>query len=99
MQFRDPRVVNRDAVEARSQQLMVSHRKQNDCRILAEAEDLELDTILTYDHDFRQRLDSASPFVRLMTPLSYWTCISGLARSRTRLRKWEAPDTSPRWSA
>ena len=70
--FPDPLVQNRSVVDARATQLAVTHPKSSDCRILAEAEALELDTVLTYDRDFRQRLNSVSGTVRIMTPSSYW---------------------------
>lgn len=60
------------AVEARATCFRQFHPKLNDCRVLAEAEDLGLNTLLTYDRDFKQRLGPASPLVALTTPSAYW---------------------------
>jgi len=63
------------AVQGRAAQFEAYHPKTGDCRILAEAEELELDIVLTYDHDFRKRLSSASGKTKLMTPSSYWASL------------------------
>ena len=59
------------AVEKRIVSLRQSHATPNDCRVLAEAEDLELCALLTYDRDFRRRLSPMSD-VSLMMPSVYW---------------------------
>jgi hypothetical protein len=59
-------------VEARSAHFQRAHSKPDDCRILAEAEELKLDFLLTYDHDFWKRLSTTSSTTKLMKPSSYW---------------------------
>lgn len=60
------------AVAKREAEFGRLHPKASDCRILAEAEDLVLDTLLTYDEQLMKRLSSASPTVALATPSSFW---------------------------
>lgn len=60
------------AVQARADQFFSSHPKARDCRILAEAEEIELDAVLTYDHDFWKRLNGESPKTKLLKPSEYW---------------------------
>lgn len=74
--FLDLPVRDRAAVELRTAQLMVSHPQMNDCRVLAEAEDLGLCAILTYDREFKRRLDSASGVVEVMMPSAYWSSLN-----------------------
>jgi hypothetical protein len=73
--FLDLPVRDRAAVEARAAHLLQFHPKLNDCRVLAEAEDLGLDTLLTYDRDFEERLAPASPAVALTMPAAYWASL------------------------
>lgn len=67
---------DRAVAEARTSQLKGAHPELNDCRVLAEAEDLGLDTLLTYDHKFKQHLGSASCTVSVMTPTAYWATLN-----------------------
>lgn len=60
------------SLQARAGQFLVTHPKPSDCRILAEAEELGLDIVLTYDHDFWKRLQGASPTTKLIKPSVYW---------------------------
>jgi len=71
----------RDAgtVAKREAEFVLLHPKARDCRILAEAEDLALDTLLTYDEELMKRLSPASSKVALVTPSSYWSSL-GIAR-------------------
>lgn len=65
-------VRNLTAVQSRADQFQKTHPKQRDCRILAEAEELGLDIVLTYDHDFWKRLHGLSPTTKLIKPSAYW---------------------------
>lgn len=64
----------RDAgtVSKRVAELLLLHPKVSDCRILAEAEDLALDTLLTYDKQMIKRLCAVSSRAALTTPSNYW---------------------------
>lgn len=74
--FCDYPVRNPYIVQARAMQFERMHQKPSDCRMLAEAEELGLDFLLTYDHNFRKRLASASDVVSVMTPSSYWASLN-----------------------
>jgi len=74
--FCDYSVRNRSFVQARAMHFEAMHPKPSDCRILAEAEELGLDILLTYDHPFRRRLASASSTISVMTPSSYWASLN-----------------------
>lgn len=73
--FLDYAVHDLNAVQARATHFQMTHPEPNDCRILAEAEELGLDIVLTYDHDFRKRLHGASPTTKLIMPSAYWTSL------------------------
>ena len=70
--FHDYPVGNVDAVVTRALYFKSIHPEPNDCRILAESEELGIDVLLTYDRNFIRRLTTVSSTVRLMTPCSYW---------------------------
>jgi len=73
--FLDYPVQNLNAVQARAAEFTLTHPKHNDCRILAEAEELELDFVLTYDHNFWKRLPNVSHTTKLMKPSAYWATL------------------------
>lgn len=73
--FLDYPVRDADAIHARARQFQSKHPKVNDCRILAEAEELGLDVLLTYDHSFWKRLRNSSATTSLMKPLDYWASL------------------------
>jgi hypothetical protein len=73
--FRDYPVQNLNAVQARAAKFALTHPKHNDCRILAEAEELELDFVLTYDHNFWKRLSNVSHTTKLLKPSAYWATL------------------------
>lgn len=62
-------------VEARSAQFLSIHDDPDDCRILAEAEDARLGTLLSFDSKFIAHLTGASP-IRLLRPLEYWQSLN-----------------------
>lgn len=77
--FLDDPVRDHAAVKARAAYFEGKHRGSSDCMILAEAEDLELDVVLTYDIDFLELLSDASNTTKLMKPTAYWASL-GIAR-------------------
>ncbi len=85
--FHDYPVQNRTMVCLRSEELMTTHPRQNDCRILAEAEDLHLQFLLTYDEDFLKRLGGLTSPVKLLKPSSYWKSL--------QIKRGTEPRTSP----
>lgn len=70
-----PPMHNPPTVEARLTELRSSHPGVNDCRVLAEAEDLQLAILLTYDWDFKRHLEFASSIVKVMAPSIYWSTL------------------------
>ena len=69
--FEEP-ASNSLVIQARTQNLFLSHPKWNDCRVLAEGEDIDLDTLLTCDYDFGTRLAGQSQITKLVTPSEFW---------------------------
>ena len=65
-------LMNRVVVERRTQELLVAHAAPNDCRILAEGEDIGLATLLTFDDDFIARLATGSSTVEVVRPVEFW---------------------------
>jgi predicted nucleic acid-binding protein len=74
--FLEPEVRSRATVNARVAQLLQFHDDESDRRILAEAEDLDLDALLTYDRKFLKNLRSRSQRVVLLTPTEHWKALS-----------------------
>jgi hypothetical protein len=74
--FLDYPISNLAAVQARAAEFTKDHSGLSDCRILAEAEELELGSVLIYDHDFLKNLSTISDTTKLMKPSSYWTSLS-----------------------
>lgn len=63
-------------IKARMENLLSSHRKQNNCLVLAEGEDIGLDTLLTCDYDFRTRLAGKSQDTKLVKPSDFWSSLN-----------------------
>ncbi len=74
--FLDYPVNDVEAVKSRAKEFEEYHAKENDCLILAEAEELNLDIVLTYDNKFWKRLSSTSNTTHLMKPTSYWKSLN-----------------------
>ncbi|MBL1142844.1 MAG: type II toxin-antitoxin system VapC family toxin [Proteobacteria bacterium] len=74
--FLDYPVRIRAEVKNRAKEFETYHPKHNDCLILAEAEELNLDILLSYDNDFLKRLSNVSEITRLMKPVDYWVSLN-----------------------
>ena len=59
------------AVDARAAELMQFHKREKDCRIVAECELTEIVTLLTCDTDLLKRL-KAKTSIRIVPPSEYW---------------------------
>lgn len=70
--FLDYPVRDLATVQARAAHFHLAHSGPSDCHILAEAEELQLDFLLTYDDDFWKRLANTSSATKLMKPSLYW---------------------------
>ena len=70
--FLDYPVRDINAVQARAEEFQKYHVGFSDCLILAEAEDIGLDILITYDHDFWRRLQNVSHTTKIMKPNDYW---------------------------
>lgn len=73
--FLDYPVSDSLAIQERAAYFAMIHPGLRDCRILAESEELGLDLVLTYDHDFWRRLRYASPTTKLVKPSEYWASL------------------------
>lgn len=67
---------NQIFIREKSAQFELIHPEPNDCRILAEAEELNLKFLLTYDHDFWKKLSQASTTTTLIKPSTYWSYLN-----------------------
>lgn len=85
--FPETQLVDAARVARRASELSLFHSGIADCRIVAEAEDGSLDTLLTFDDNLIARLETRTP-VRLLRPADYWKLLS-VPRGAT-------PATSPR---
>lgn len=70
--FGESQVQNPDRIKLRVEELEHYHNGKNDCRILAEAEDARLKTLLTYDNKFLIHLQGRSSSVNLCRPTEFW---------------------------
>jgi predicted nucleic-acid-binding protein len=70
--FLDYPVRDLASVKTRTFEFEKHHGGHNDCRILAEAEELGIDFVLTYDKEFLKRLSESSYTTKLMRPSAYW---------------------------
>lgn len=60
------------AVKLRARNLEKDHNQKNDCMIFAEAENIGMRTLLSYDKEFLRRLRGKSPSLQLVKPSEYW---------------------------
>ena len=95
--FGEPCLNSPDRVGVRTLERGSSHSGHSDCRILAEAEDVRLTTLLTYDAAFIRRLGHAS-HVALVRPADYWDVLSIPRGTRPdKLPHQTNPLASMRW--
>jgi predicted nucleic acid-binding protein len=89
---------NPASVALRADELMKTHDAPNDCRILAEAEDIRLATLLTFDDDFLARLATQGGRVKLVRPTQFWQSL-GIPRGAlpVKLPAHGNPLTHQRW--
>jgi len=73
--FAEVIVENQNTVDHRAMELTRLHRGENDCRILAEAEHGNLDTLLTYDTEMISHLADVSLTTRLARPTEVWATL------------------------
>jgi predicted nucleic acid-binding protein len=66
-------IQHKSVVDDRTRELSSYHSDLDDCRILAECEDLDLDVLITFDQRFLGRLGNVTIDMTLMTPTAYWT--------------------------
>ncbi|HOY71267.1 MAG TPA: hypothetical protein PL131_06210 [Methylotenera sp.] len=88
--FYSPAVKDAIAVKNRANEFYIHHRKLNDCLVLAEAEDLRLDIVLTYDNKFWQRLCNMSNVTKLMKPNEYWASLDIPIGGTPQFRPYDA---------
>ena len=65
-----------DHVKTRALELGKHHDGDLDCRILAEAEEAELNALLTYDRVFLNRLKGIASAVSLVRPTDHWASLN-----------------------
>lgn len=79
--------LNDSTIKRRSVSLGTYHNGEKDCYILAEAEEMHLDVLLTNDNDFLKHLGPVSKSVKIVRPSHFWTSLS--------VSKGTAPDWMP----
>ena len=68
-------VTNPQRIQKRAEELHLTHKGLNDCRILAEAEDVGLDVLVSFDADFVAHLRRLSA-VKLQEPMELWSALN-----------------------
>jgi hypothetical protein len=66
---------NQATVDERAKEFSVFHRGTGDCKALAEAEDAELNVLLTYDRDFLKLKETFGSKVTLTKPSELWASL------------------------
>jgi hypothetical protein len=61
-------------VDDRAMTLMKHHKKEDDCRVVAETECANLDVLLSCDQDLQSRLSEHTP-IRIMRPTQFWASL------------------------
>ena len=69
----NPPIRDNEYIKQRTKALSKFHSGEQDCRILAEAEEIGLDILLTYDFNFLNRLREKSDNILLYKPSEYWS--------------------------
>jgi hypothetical protein len=70
--FGELQIKKQQSVNARAADLRRHHSGENDCTILAEAEDVGHNVLLTFDTNFVRHLASHAAGVELLQPAEYW---------------------------
>ena len=70
-----PWQIDNNALESRARQLLVLHKKRNDCLALAEAELAGFHGLLTFDKKFHSHLHSVAQGPKPMWPSQYWKAL------------------------
>lgn len=79
-------------VEARAQELLLLHKEEKDCRVVAEAESGGLKVLLTFDIPLLKNLMNHTRGVALRRPSEHWTAMH-IPRGERRV--WEPHQTHP----
>ena len=90
-----------DMVAARADEFSHFHSGKKDCRVLAEAEDMGVDILLSYDGDFINHLGKHVDGLSVMRPSAYWQSVQLPHGTVPKLRPHEsnplASETFWRW--
>lgn len=88
---------NTVAIRERKLELEAFHKGENDCRILAEAEDVGHTVLLTFDTKFIRHLASRTP-IQIIQPESYWASLALPSRAEPdKLPAVENPLSHQTW--
>ncbi len=75
--FGESDIQNPDHVQKRINELQPFHGKSpKDCRVIAEAEDIFISVLLTYDKEMIKRLADKTNNLKLMMPSDYWLSLN-----------------------
>jgi hypothetical protein len=69
-------ITDTDLIKIRARELTEFHSKEADCTVLAEAEHVKHDYLLTFDTKFVNRLSKHSIHVNLLSASHYWTALN-----------------------
>jgi predicted nucleic acid-binding protein len=80
------------SIKQRAQTLSDYHSGQKDCYILAEAEEMHLDVLLTNDKDFLKHLGHVSKSITVVRPSQFW---ASLGVPKGTAPAWWPADSNP----
>ena len=73
--FPETQPINPSRIDDRTKELLACHSGARNCRILAEAEDVGLSVLLSFDSKFIAKLRSKTA-VSVVRPLDFWTSLN-----------------------
>ena len=87
-----PWQLNSSSITKRAKILKSFHSGQKDCNILAEAEEMSLDVLLTNDNNFLKHLGCISKSVKVVRPSQFWNLLDIPKGTKP---KWLPTDSNP----
>jgi predicted nucleic acid-binding protein len=84
--------VDSSAIKQRAQALGRYHSGQKDCDILAEAEEMHLDVLLTNDNGLLKHLGPVSKSIAVVRPSQFW---ASLCVPKGATAAWHPRDSNP----
>lgn len=94
--FLDIEISDKSKLESLKNNLMIKHKKENDCYAVAEAEIGGMDYFLTFDKDLITNLKSETT-LKIMFPSEYWAYLKNLKIDPKKVPYESNPKSNEEW--